>query len=224
MNASSSDDCLDDVGNYTLRKKMRKRRKVRVITKKQLQNIETISDGESQSEGVIGINDSDCSDTHIQSSMLGHPHGHTDGPFLSAISDLLSGAENDGYSSPLSNKSEKNMADFEDEDEDDEVCDEEMEHLAAQFASRDIIREHFHAQTVAKSNRNAPCKVMDKVMKDQKHQLTYRVAEVCQPGNTLLWDLLMDDKIVSSCCRIVQFHSVLTQTNQNKKTFPGPVR
>lgn len=201
MNASSSDDCLDDVDNYALRKKMRKRRKVRVITKKQLQNIETISDGESQSEGVIGINDSDCSDTHIQTSMLGHPHAHTDGPFLSAISDLLSGAENDGYSSPLSNKSEKNMADFEDEDE-DEVCDDEMEHLAAQFASRDIIREHFHAQTVAKSNRNASCKVMDKVMNDQKQQLTYRVAEVCQPGNTLLWDLLMDDKIVSICCRI----------------------
>lgn len=95
MNASSSDDCLDDVDNYALRKKMRKRRKMRVITKKQLQNIETISDGESQSEGVIGINDSDCSDTHIQSSMLGHPHAH--GPFLSAISDLLSGAENDGH-------------------------------------------------------------------------------------------------------------------------------
>lgn len=200
MNASSSDDCLDDVGNYPVR---RKRRKVRAITKKH-QNIEPISDGESQSEGVIGINDSDCSDTHIhQSSMLGHPHGHTDGPFLSAISDLLSGAENDGYSSPLSNKSEKNMADFEDEDEEDEVCDEEMEHLAAQFASRDIIREHYHVQTVAKSNRNASCKVMDKVMKDQKQQLTYRVAEVCQPGNTLLWDLLMDDKIVSFCCRNV---------------------
>ncbi len=196
MNASSSDDCLDDVGNYALRKKMRKRRKVRIISKKQLQTIEPISDGESQSEGVIGINDSDCSETHIQSSMLGHPHGHADGQFLSAISDLLSGA-----SSPLSNKSEKNMADFEDEDEDEDVCDEEMEHLAAQFASRDIIREHFHAQTVAKSNRNASCKVMDKVMKDQKQQMTYRVAEVCQPGNTLLWDLLMDDKIVSVCCQ-----------------------
>lgn len=116
----------------------------------------------------------------------------------------MSGAENDGYSSPLSNKSEKNMADFEDEDE-DEVCDEEMEHLAAQFASRDIIREHFHAQTVAKSNRNASDKVMDKEMSDQKQQLTYSVAEVCQPGNTLLWDLLMDDKIVSFCCRIALF-------------------
>lgn len=201
MNASSSDDGLDDVGNYTMRKKIRKRRKVRVISKKPLQNIEPISDGESQSDGVIGINDSDCSDTH-HPPMMGHPRGHADGPFLSAISDLLSGAENDGYSSPLSNKSEKNMADFEDEDEDDEVCDEEMEHLAAQFASRDIM-EHFHAQTAAKSNRNAPCKTMDKVTKDQKQQLTYRAAEVCQPGNTLLWDLLMDDKIVSVHCGIV---------------------
>lgn len=35
---------------------------------------------------------------------------------------------------------------------------------------------------------------------------TYRVTDVCKPGNTLLWDLLMDDKIVSAFqCPIVYF-------------------
>lgn len=208
INATSSDECMDDTENFVLRKKMRKRRKARMPIKKQIQNIETISDGESHSDEIVGVNDSDCSDTQLQSAMLGHLH--TDGPFLGSISDshlidLLSGAENDGsYSSPLSNKSEKNMADFEDEDS---PCEEELAQLAASShclaltpRTRPIsISDHFQTKgstSTLKTDRTAvACKVMESVLKESE-QLPYRVNEICQPGNTLLWDLLMDDKIV----------------------------
>lgn len=175
------------------------------MNKKQM-NIETISDGESHSDEIAGVNDSDCSDTQLQSALLGRLHG--DGPFLGSISDnhlidLLSGAENDGsYSSPLSNKSEKNMADFED---DDSPCEEELEQLAVSShclslpaRSRAIsISDHFLSKNTAKPDRTSiSCKTLNGVLKDGS-QMPYRVTEVCQPGNTLLWDLLMDDKIVS---------------------------
>lgn len=208
LHASSSDDCIDDSDSSVLRRKTRrlrgKRQRSRQLTKK-LHKIERISDAESHSDEVIG-NESDCSETQLQTAMLGHLQA--DGAFLSTMSDshlidLLSGAENDGsYSSPISNKSDKNMADFEDEDS---PLEEELAQLAAAshclaFAPRArpiSINEHFHstANASSKSSRSS-CKVMEEVLKE-RNRSPYRIAEVCQPGNTLLWDLLMDDKIVS---------------------------
>lgn len=212
---------MEDSSNY-IREKVRKRRKIRVVygaaaAKKHLQKIEAISDAESRSDEIVGANDSDCSETQLQSAMLGHLQG--DPSFMGGMSDshlidLLSGAENDGsYSSPLSNKSEKNMADF--EDEDSPLEEEELAQLAATshclaFSPRArhlSMNDHFHSAAVdaaaggtplAKTARTTPaCKVgMDDVLKD-RNRSPYKIAEVCQPGNTLLWDLLMDDKIVS---------------------------
>lgn len=218
---------MEDSGNYIIREKVRKRRKIRTVAggvaaKKHLQKIEAISDAESHSDEIVGANDSDCSETQLQSAMLGHLQG--DPSFLGGMSDshlidLLSGAENDGsYSSPLSNKSEKNMADF--EDEDSPLEEEELAQLAATshclaFSPRArhlSMNDHFHSAAaaaaaaaaagagtpLAKTARTTPaCKVgLDDVLKD-RNRSPYKIAEVCQPGNTLLWDLLMDDKIVS---------------------------
>ena len=223
MNASSSDDC-DDVEKYVLRKKVRKRRKIQRLasssgpTNKKLP-METVSEVESHSDDIVGVNDSDCSDSQLQTAILGHLHSN-EGPFLSTISDshlidLLSGAENDGsYSSPLSNKSEKNMADFEDEDS---PCEEELAQLTTSSHCLSItprtrplsINEHFHVKNKSSERNNSSisssCKSIENnvLHKDSSgsggsliNQLAYRVTDVCQPGNTLLWDLLMDDKIV----------------------------
>lgn len=206
---------MDESEKFLLRNRIRKRRKTRNTPHNKKQTIETISEDESQSDDIVGVNDSDCSDTQLQSAMLGHLHPG-DGSFTisdSHLIDLLSGAENDGsYSSPLSNKSEKNMADFEDEES---PCEEELAQLAASShcialaaaaaasatpRQRPIsISDHFKNTATKSSERGGSVSSTNKSSgeKDSVHQLPYRMTEVCQPGNTLLWDLLMDDKIVS---------------------------
>lgn len=222
--ASSSDECKEDADNYVVRRKRRKVRAGGAAAKKHLQKIEAISEPESHSDEIVNANDSDCSDTQLQSAMLGL---QGDSSFLGGMSDshlidLLSGAENDGsYSSPLSNKSEKNMADF--EDEDSPLEEEELAQLAASshclaFSPRArhiSMNDHFHSAAAAaaaaaavangtslgKASRTIPSSkvAMDDALKD-RNRSPYKIAEVCQPGNTLLWDLLMDDKIVSDFC------------------------
>lgn len=270
------DDALDDPDIYApLRKKLRRRRKAAAIAaaaavaaaaaaaavspgavvsgamKKPMMalNLETISDGESHSDGGGGRGagsggpaavDSDCSASHLQAAMLSHlqqqqrqhnagPGGGGSGPLLCATSDnhlidVLSGAENDNgsYSSPLSNKSEKNMADFEDEDS---PCEEELAQLAAasshclalnqaaqqrqQQQQRPLADTFMSKNTAAKvaAALNRSATAVCGAAKDAaaaanggsigSSAIMYRVTEVCQPGNTLLWDLLMDDKIGS---------------------------
>uniref|UniRef100_A0A1A9ZZN0 ubiquitinyl hydrolase 1 n=1 Tax=Glossina pallidipes TaxID=7398 RepID=A0A1A9ZZN0_GLOPL len=144
-NSSSEDDLQQDSINIQMhRKKSRKRRKNNSIplTRLAYHIVEAICDGgedEASSddaedgEGEI-LNDSDdCSDPgQVPSAVLKHLQG--EGPYIRAIaethiSELLSGAENDGsYSSPISNKSEKNMADFDDEDV--SPCEEELAQLS----------------------------------------------------------------------------------------------
>lgn len=198
---------MGETDGHAARKKLRKRRKMRaVIAKSQLQGIEAISDGDT--DEAVDINDSDCSEAQIQSAMLGHLHAKA--PFINTIANnhligMLSGGENDGsYSSPLSQKSGKNMADF---DDDDSPCEEELAQLAASshclaaFAASS--RERNTTQNVlnsvnstltAKASRNAS-RTTENV---RTNQMTAN--EVSQPCNILLWDLLMDDKIVSSFC------------------------
>lgn len=149
-----------------------------------------------------------------------------DPPFIRAIAEthlneLLSGGENDdSYSSPMSNKSEKNMADF---DDDDSPCEEELAQLAsrphclAQFSiprSRPMaVRENSQSADITEvsSSKDVKNNKQDDVNmttntttnKDEiLQQPVFKISEVCQPGNTLLWDLLQDDKIVSilKCC------------------------
>lgn len=173
------------------------------MAKSQLQGIEAISDGDT--DEAVDINDSDCSESQIQSAMLGHLHAKA--PFINTMANnhligMLSGGENDGsYSSPLSQKSGKNMADF---DDDDSPCEEELAQLAASshclaaFAAssrernitQNVLNSVNNALTV-KSSRNA-LRATESV---RTNQMTAN--EVSQPCNILLWDLLMDDKIVS---------------------------
>lgn len=205
---SSSDDGLDASENFSvMRKRLRKRRKMRVLSKKQMQQIAEMSDGESHSDGAVVGNDSDCSETHLPSAVLSHLH--SDGSFIGAISegqlmDLLSGAENDGsYSSPMSNKSEKNMADFDDEDS---PCEEELEQLAARghcLAAFTLPRSRTIASVLGKSEK-VVAKSVEKSSQESANSSasstttqggSFKLNDVCQPGNTLLWDLLQDDKI-----------------------------
>lgn len=215
MNVSSSDEAIDDAESLNLRKKIRKRRKLRAgLTKSQIQNIEAISDGDS--DEAVDINDSDCSGSRIQTAILSH-HLHskpTDTPYITSMNDsqmigMLSGGENDGsYSSPLSQKSGKNMADF---DDDDSPCEEELAQLAATshclnaFAqSQHGLNVTEHLQGAAPLNRLTSggkkpiitsVQSASPAVKLPQQQMS--IDEITQPSNFLLWDLLMDDKIVS---------------------------
>ncbi|XP_017767834.1 PREDICTED: ubiquitin carboxyl-terminal hydrolase 34 [Nicrophorus vespilloides] len=102
--------------------------------------------------------------------------------------ELLSGdeAEVEGdadgsYSSRMSNKSEKNMADF---DGEDSVCEEELAQLAEQQAQMNL-----HALISRASPEKSPVRL------DPRLSACFKLENVCQPGNTLLWDLLQDNKI-----------------------------
>lgn len=217
MDVSSSDDAIDDAETLNLRKKIRKRRKLRAeLTKSQLQDIETISDGDS--DEAVDINDSDCSESRIQTAMMNH-HLHTKtgvAPYINSINDnqligILSGGENEGsYSSPLSQKSGKNMADF---DDDDSPCEEELAQLAttshclnaftqSQHPLADVA-DQIHGNLSPKGSINRLTPTTKKLsissssespIKSSQHHMS--VKEIAQPSNFLLWDLLMDDKIV----------------------------
>ncbi|KAK5649017.1 hypothetical protein RI129_003909 [Pyrocoelia pectoralis] len=103
------------------------------------------------------------------------------------ILELLSGeeaeAEGDAdgsYSSRMSTKSEKNMADF---DGEDSVCEEELAQLA----------EHAQLNLHTLANHSSPEKSPTHL--DPKLSACFQIENVCQPGNTLLWDLVQDNKI-----------------------------
>lgn len=229
LNASSSEDGLGDTDAHAARKKLRKRRKMRaVMAKSQLQGIEAISDGDT--DEAVDINDSDCSESQIQSAMLSHLHAKA--PFINTMANnhligMLSGGENDGsYSSPLSQKSGKNMADFDDEDS---PCEEELAQLAASshclaaFAAassreRNITQNMLNSVNnalTAKTSRNS-----SRITESVRSNLM-TANEVSQPCNILLWDLLMDDKIVS----LLNLPFGLRKLKLNiDLTFLGPTR
>ncbi|XP_058454824.1 ubiquitin carboxyl-terminal hydrolase puf [Malaya genurostris] len=301
---SSEDDCLGMSEAFTaMRKKMlrKKRKKISGLTRKELQEMaESVSDVEDSDLLAAMLPDSDCSDTNLQSSVLRHMGHHGSGgpgvsgssgsvgppvgegvaPFIGTMSEghlinFLNAADNDGScSSPLSNKSEKNMGDFDDEDS---PCEEELVELAAraqcihqQFPlprSRSLragivhdtspqartntpnitlTRSHHehlsssggsigpitHPMTPSASSSGTPtsvggkgkqqlalsgsgggCKTPHAPTKEMIPVATtsgscgsggsggvpsspnFRFPDVCQPGNTLLWDLLQDDQI-----------------------------
>ncbi|XP_037949040.1 ubiquitin carboxyl-terminal hydrolase puf isoform X2 [Teleopsis dalmanni] len=281
-NSSSEDEMPQSNLNMTLhRKKSRKRRKGNMpMTRIAHEIVEAIWDnGEDEAssdegEDVDGeiLNDSDdCSETGqvMPSAVLKHLQG--EGPYIRAIaethiSELLSGAENDGsYSSPMSNKSDKNLADFDDEDV--SPCEEELVQLVrthathASHAAHNCVSPAFAAAaaamaaahsamvlqktdpnvavaaaavaaaavatgnaqksleamrqqqvTLANVAAKVACAKHDNDMDVDRHkdmqkpstssgitlqfgQPTFKINDVCQPGNTLLWDLLQDDKI-----------------------------
>lgn len=108
----------------------------------------------------------------------------------------------------MSNKSEKNMADF---DGEDSPCEEELIQLAARAhclafnlprtrSSRDgsSSEKGSSGKSEKRSGGNKTSSNSDSmVVKEPSVTGVFKINDVCQPGNTLLWDLLQDDKIVS---------------------------
>lgn len=151
-NSSSEDEQQTNLDMQIHRKKSRKRCKNNNIPITRLAHdiVEAIWDGGDDDEassddvdeadGEILNDTDDCSDPSgpvMPSAVLKHLQG--EGPYIRAIaetnlSELLSGAENDeSYSSPMSNKSEKNLADFDDEDV--SPCEEELAQLVNSHAA-----------------------------------------------------------------------------------------
>lgn len=219
-NSSSDEEELHQPSVISIRKKTRKRRKNNNLPLSRLAHelVETIWEGESHSEGEV-INDSDCSDNPVPAAVLKHLQG--EGPYIRAIgeahiSELLSGVENDGsYSSPMSNKSEKNLADF---DDDESPCEEELAQLVTRthscmpgfaipsIAMREssvsgesikVIQQSNSSTVKSKSESETTTATVTAVETTPKEpsQPTFTINDVCLPGNTLLWDLLQDDKI-----------------------------
>ncbi|XP_060516947.1 ubiquitin carboxyl-terminal hydrolase 34 isoform X2 [Cylas formicarius] len=109
-------------------------------------------------------------------------------PSAGHILEMLSGEEAEvegdaegSYSSRMSNKSEKNMADF---DGEDSVCEEELAQLTEQHPNLNL---HIISHSAEKSS--SPIRM------DLRLAASFKPDNVCQPGNTLLWDLLQDNKI-----------------------------
>lgn len=209
---SSSDEESVEVGENHVkpRKKFRKkRRKIGQLTRKEIQEmVESISDGDSDCDPLFG--GSDCSES-VREDVL--ERLNKDESFFRAISenchlmDYLRSADNDESSSPISNKSEKNMADFDDEDS---PCEEELAQLTASSSHYSSPRNRIdHNRSSTPNNVAKPIKNHVKNSGSSSNEknksnssnvsspMRPRSPDICQPGNTLLWDLLQDDKIVS---------------------------
>lgn len=269
----------------------KKRKKISGLTRKELQEMASVSDVEdSDLAAMLPDSDCSESNLHHQSSVLRHMAGAGVGPgpmagpsgtgpsgsigpvddvppFMGSMAEghlinFLNATENDGScSSPLSNKSEKNMGDFDDEDS---PCEEELVELAAR--AQCLHQQQFplprprslgtgmSPQQQPQQRTNTPNITLTRAHHDRlsstmtpsascssggtptsssggKGKLTptskttppqqiptkemlaaaaaaaaagglgaptspsFRFPDVCQPGNTLLWDLLQDDKI-----------------------------
>lgn len=213
-NTSSDEESVDVSENVlkTRKKFRKKRRKIGQLTRKEIQEmVESISDGDSDCDPLFG--GSDCSES-VREDVL--ERLNKDESFFRAISenchlmDYLRSAENDESSSPISNKSEKNMADFDDEDS---PCEEELAQLTATSSHYStsprnrIESQHNRSSTpnnLQKSHKNHVKNSGSSGNEKNKSNssnvsspMRTRSPDVCQPGNTLLWDLLQDDKIVS---------------------------
>ncbi|CAB4065741.1 USP34 [Lepeophtheirus salmonis] len=86
--------------------------------------------------------------------------------------------DNDSVSSRLSNKSDKNLADFEDE-------------TSQQLAS--LYHQHHRLASAAAVATSSSARRQ----KEETERVTshYKLESACEPGNTLLWDLLQDGNI-----------------------------
>lgn len=107
------------------------------------------------------------------------------------IDDLLSDDEG-SYSSRMSNKSEKNMADFEGEES---GCEVELAELAARHLTAIQQMKAYHPHPALSVGRAICRQPMNRTQSVARLGAQFNLEQVCKPGNTLLWDLLQDDKI-----------------------------
>jgi ubiquitin carboxyl-terminal hydrolase 34 len=217
--ASSSEDERIDLNEKIIgdRKKIRRKRKKHLSRKEIQEMVESISDNDSECDPLFG--GSDCSEG-IHDDVL--ERLNKDDSFFRAISenchlmDYLRSTEHDGSSSPMSTKSEKNLADFDDEES---PC-EELTALAVKpnfCFSRDN-RSSTPDNTASSKKTDSSSNEKNKSSSSgaSASAAAVRTKSPDQPGNTLLWDLLQDDKIVS---KNQQFHrldfelKVITRSN-----------
>ncbi|XP_072031378.1 LOW QUALITY PROTEIN: ubiquitin carboxyl-terminal hydrolase 34-like [Amphiura filiformis] len=133
---------------------------------------------------------------------LPHPHGLGG----NVMDDLLSAEEASCSSSQASAKSEKNMADFDGEEEDESGCEDELAQLSAHLSQLHQHRHHHHHHTrahphlsditsVYRNRLSSSCSHGDK--DDQtSHFRDFRFEDVCRKNRTLLWDLVQDENAV----------------------------
>ncbi|KAK2584981.1 hypothetical protein KPH14_008512 [Odynerus spinipes] len=122
---------------------------------------------------------------------------HASGPtFLPSGLDEMLSDEEGSYSSRISNKSEKNMADF---DGEESGCEEELAQLAARHLTAIQMQayhpHHSHPTMTIRRSVCRPPQVRTVRQAVSRLNSQFNLETVCTPGNTLLWDLLQDDKI-----------------------------
>lgn len=122
---------------------------------------------------------------------------HASGPtFLPSGLDEMLSDEEGSYSSRISNKSEKNMADF---DGEESGCEEELAQLAARHLTAIQMQayhpHHSHPTMTIRRSVCRPPQVRTVRQAVSRLNSQFNLETVCKPGNTLLWDLLQDDKI-----------------------------
>lgn len=139
--------------------------------------------------------------------------------------ELLSGDDGDAsISSAMSNKSDKNMADF---DGEESGCEEELARLAVQAQCmsgyqvnagiRNIIDPTYSDLELRGLQSSALCSrghmaecfssnVDNNAESDSNFNM--KIKDVCKPGNTLLWDLLQDRNIVRIYFNYVLYYNV----------------
>ena len=211
--ATSSEDCLDVSETYAVRKKLlrKKRKKMTGLTRKEMQEL---------AESVSDVDESHSSDGDLHhGGEVPYIAGMTEGHLI----NFLNAADNDGScSSPMSNKSEKNMADFDDEDSPsvEELADLALTraHCMQEFSiprstnggrqrsttpnnlsSNNKVSTPNSSTTTSSGSRSAKATPRSAKDTSSTSQNTIpsvcRFSDVCNPGQTLLWDLLQDDKI-----------------------------
>ncbi|XP_068081544.1 ubiquitin carboxyl-terminal hydrolase puf [Anabrus simplex] len=108
------------------------------------------------------------------------------------MEEMLSGEEG-SYSSRMSNKSEKNMADF---DGEESGCEDELAQLAAQaHLSPHSIPQHLSNMAFHSRFHTPKLPSRSGLQEVTRVCSQFKMENVCKPGSTLLWDLLQDDKI-----------------------------
>ncbi|KAL0117751.1 hypothetical protein PUN28_008863 [Cardiocondyla obscurior] len=122
---------------------------------------------------------------------------HASGPtFLPSGLDEMLSDEEGSYSSRISNKSEKNMADF---DGEESGCEEELAQLAARHLTAIQMQAYHphHSHSTMTIRRSVCQQPQVRTVRQTATRLSsqFNLDTVCKPGNTLLWDLLQDDKI-----------------------------
>ncbi|XP_046627893.1 ubiquitin carboxyl-terminal hydrolase 34 [Neodiprion virginianus] len=124
---------------------------------------------------------------------------HSSGPpFLASTLDEMLSDEEGSYSSRISNKSEKNMADF---DGEESGCEEELAQLAARHLTaiqmQAYHQDHQHPAMALRRSICRPPQLRTARQTIARLSSQFNLETVCKPGNTLLWDILQDDKIGS---------------------------